>query len=1107
MSAIHIPGPADDQSVYILWQIFGNIIYFISGNTGIANGPTMVSEVISYFNAGLLSCLLLIYALIVVLGVIYTAHDGEILGRKWHTLWVVLRATFAPIAMIPVKFGFCLAQIILLYCVLVGVYLADVVWVHTTQNVDSGALPSVPVSLLNNVKSNVAQGVLYQAINQVQDDYGLSASDLEEVGTSTTSGNGSYRECNTQDADSQAVTNQFYRISGTDTPVLCVDTSSALPMNLLPNLVGSSGSVCDSETLGYFQTAMNWFYQGPIKGINGDDYTNSTSAFTLNTGLMVSQCNNAVQTSLTTSGSLGTNTYAYGFNVSSSSTPQEMDYKVQLGNSSNDNSSTSNSDSGDNNPTAEVNNNVATNGSITYQFNNMSYQPKDAKDLTYSQQAQLATQQIVSALDNDKNKQANIILNSYIADLNNTLITQSANSQSPQDITSSDFYAKCMGYLNNGALTVDYLNCINLNESGQTYSMLQYHGADSEPFSATDYGSYINSWWIGGESYLTVDKILNMNLSDAANILATNLAYPGLSINTQLHYTVPMSVTVYPSVNGSVIPNFHPRHNNSYEVNSSNNQISDPSTADYLNAMKMSNPSAGTTLISDYIPSTLKMGASDWAVDVYTYVPTPSVVPQGCDMYYGTYSGTSDSDQKTCENDYAVIQLQTNLMAFPPEMQQPFVYLFSLFGNTGSGTTHTLSEKIGDVKLLNNTLLFLQKNGIYQTTATTAVPVYAVIDKIFGELGGNDASTDITSIMNELYSLGLPSTSSTTNTSTAIYSTIMQAQQVGADIIQTVIDTLNNIFVNYQNQFSDMKSTAYSMIHKWAKKTIAISATTSFYGAGSLGTAFAIMGQTAVQLWMAAQIGNLAMSLAWMPIAIIILASLFTTAIAFSVMMPLIPYFLFWAGTIVWILSILEGLVAAPAVCLAVLFPGGHEIMGHGLPAIKIALNVIFRPVLMVIGITCAIALTYVLITYSAQGFHLVAPLILSNFSSSSMVSGIISCFLIFVYSSFMMMAFSKCFSVIYLIPDKVLEWIGAQVGSQRAGADEVQQLQGKTEQMSAQTGQAMGQGTQQGISAKQNETQSQVNAESQEIQVADKEGQTAGAEANKAQQAAAMAI
>ncbi|OAJ35397.1 DotA/TraY family protein [Piscirickettsia salmonis] len=1105
LSAIHIPGPADDQSVYILWQIFGNIIYFISGNTSVSSGPTMVSEVISYFNAGLLSCLLLIYALIVVLGVIYTAHDGEILGRKWHTLWVVLRATFAPIAMIPVKFGFCLAQIILLYCVLVGVYLADSVWTNITQDVDSGTLPSVPVSLLNNVKNNVAQGVLYQAINQVQTDYGLSASDLEEIGTNVTGGSGSYRQCDTQDVDKNDVSNQFYRISGTDTPILCVDTSSALPMSLLPNLVGSSSTVCDSETLGYFQTAMNWFYEGPIENIQGDDYMPSASAFTLNTGLLVSQCNNAVQTALTTSGSLGTSTYAYGFNVSASSTPQQMDYKVQLGNS--DSSSTdSSSHNGNNSTTTGVDNNVTTNGSITYQFNNMSYQPKDATDLTYSQEAQKATQQIVNALNNDQNKQANVILNAYVADLNSTLIAQSADSQSAQDVTSSDFYAKCMSYLNNGKITVNYLNCVNLNESGQTYSMLQYNGASQQPYAASDYANYINSWWIGGESYLTVDKILNMNLSDAANILAANLAYPGLAVNSQLHYTVPMSVTVYPNINGSVVPEFHPRHNNSYDTNASTGQIENPSTADYLNAMKMSNPDTGTTLISDYVPSTLQMGASDWATDVYAYVPTPGSPPQDCDMYYGTYSGSNQTDQQTCNNDYAVIQLQTNLMALPPEMQQPFVYLFSLFGNTGSGTTHTLTEKIGDVNLLNNTLMFLQKNGIYQTTATTSVPVYAVIDKIFGELSGNDASTDITSIMNELYSLGLPSSTSS-NTSSSIYSTIMQAQQVGADIIQTVIDTLNSIFVNYQNQFSDLKSTAYSMIHKWAKKTIAVSAATSSYGAGSLGTAFAIMGQTAVQLWMAAQIGNLAMSLAWMPIAIIILTSLFTTAIAFSVMMPLIPYFLFWAGTIVWVLSILEGLVAAPAVCLAVLFPGGHEIMGHGLPAIKIALNVIFRPVLMVIGITCAVALTYVLITYSAQGFHLVAPLILSNFSSSSMVSGIISCFLIFVYSSFMMMAFGKCFSVIYLIPDKVLEWIGAQVGSQRAGADEVQQLQGKAEQVSGQAGQAAGQGTQQAISAKQNKTQSEVSAESQEIQVADKEGQAAGSEVNKAQQAAAMAI
>ncbi|WP_235602946.1 DotA/TraY family protein [Piscirickettsia litoralis] len=691
LSAISLPTPASDQSVYILWQIFGNIIYFISGDTNISNGPTLVSEVINYFNAGLLSCLLLIYALVVVLGVIYTAHDGEFLGRKWHSLWMVLRATFAPIAMIPVKFGFCLAQIILLYCVLVGVYLANYVWTNITQDIDGGSLPSVPVSLLNNVKTNVAQGVLYQAINKVQQDYGLDSSDLVSMNTTVDDG---YRQCSSTDVNDNPTANQFYKMSGSSTPILCVNTSSALPMSLLPNLSSSASSICDSETLDNFQKAMTWFYGGPIEDLNGNSYVANASAFTVNTGLLVSQCNNAVQTALTTSGSLGTHTYSYGFDVSGSSEPQEINYKVQLGNG--DDSSSIN--------------NVKTNGSITYLFDNMNYQPKDAKDLTYSQQAQLATQQIVNALYNNENKQANVILNAYIAELNSTLIVQSTDSESAQNITSSNFYAKCATYLNNGQMTVDYLNCINLNESGQTYSMVQYNGSPKQPYQAQDYSNYINSWWIGGESYLTVDKILNMNLSDAANILAENLAYPGLILNSQLHYGVPMAVTVYPNVNSSVVPNFHPHHGNSYETNNNNGQTPDPSTADYLTNMKISNPNSGTTLVSDYVPSSLKMGASDWATDVYSYVPTPTDVPQGCDMYYGTYSGSNSNDETTCKNDYLVIQLQTNLMSLPSELQQSFTYLFSLFGNNNLNKTYSLTtDNMSDVNLLNNTLLFLRK--------------------------------------------------------------------------------------------------------------------------------------------------------------------------------------------------------------------------------------------------------------------------------------------------------------------------------------------------------------------------------------------------------------
>ncbi|WP_158006961.1 DotA/TraY family protein, partial [Piscirickettsia litoralis] len=379
-----------------------------------------------------------------------------------------------------------------------------------------------------------------------------------------------------------------------------------------------------------------------------------------------------------------------------------------------------------------------------------------------------------------------------------------------------------------------------------------------------------------------------------------------------------------------------------------------------------------------------------------------------------------------------------------------------------------------------------KENGVYQSTTTTAVPVYAVIDKIFSQLGGNGLSSDITGIMNEFYQLGMPSDN--------LFSKIMQAQQVGADTVQVVINSFTNIFESYQGQFSSIQNTAESMISKWSIGAGFAGLFGGIFGAGNVGTAVAIMGQTAVQLFMATQIGNLSMSLAWLPIALVVLGSLFTAAIGFVVMMPLIPYFLFWAGTIVWVLSILEGLVAAPLVALALVYPEGHEVLGHGSPAIKIALNIIFRPVLMVIGVITAMALTYVLITYSAQGFHLVAPLVLNNFSSSGMVRGIVACFLIFIYASFMMMAFSKCFSVIYLIPDKVFDWIGAS-SSHRAGAEEVQQLQGKAEGMASQSGQAMGSGVQQGIQSKQTETQSNVQAKSQDIQVAEKGGEAAGSE------------
>ncbi|ODN42479.1 DotA/TraY family protein [Piscirickettsia litoralis] len=551
---------------------------------------------------------------------------------------------------------------------------------------------------------------------------------------------------------------------------------------------------------------------------------------------------------------------------------------------------------------------------------------------------------------------------------------------------------------------------------------------------------------------------MNNNLEIVKDELDKKLSYPGMSISSTINYDVPMYMQIYPLINGS--PVFYEDTSGNAQDASEESSITDAEKLGHTAAI----PSQTNT-----IPDGLNLFANNnWQTLVAQAV-------------YGSGSECTGEASDSCDPQNT---LYANLINLPDDFQVPFDYLFNLLS---SDNNDSLAAHSDDITFLNNVFSFLSSNGVYQTTSTTSIPVYAVVDKIFGNLTGNGLSSDVTGVMNEFYQLGMPSTN--------LFSTIMQAQQTGADVVQMVLDSFTNILDTYQKQFQNIQDTAESMV----KTTSVVSGVTAGIGAlfgssalSSVSATAATLGQTLVQLYMASQIGQLSISLAWLPLAMMVLGSLFTAAITFIVMMPLIPYFLFWAGTIVWVLSILEGLIASPLVALALVYPEGHEVLGHGAAGVKIALNIIFRPVLMVIGVTSAMALTYVLITYSAQGFHLVGSLLLNNFSSSTIVKGIVSCFLIFIYSSFMMMAFNKCFSVIYLIPDKVLDWIGIS-SSHRAGAEEVQQLQGKTESMAGQSNQAMSSGAEKGIQAQQKETSDTVTADMGMIQVAEKGGAAGG--------------
>lgn len=115
---------AGDQSLKMLNAMFGNLKIF-----GEAGSDTFADSVL-IFNGGvlILGGVLVVYSLLV--GTIGTAHDGEMMGKKYSSVWVPLRTVLGTALVLPIVGGgsYCLMQLIVGWLIVQGVGLADKVW-------------------------------------------------------------------------------------------------------------------------------------------------------------------------------------------------------------------------------------------------------------------------------------------------------------------------------------------------------------------------------------------------------------------------------------------------------------------------------------------------------------------------------------------------------------------------------------------------------------------------------------------------------------------------------------------------------------------------------------------------------------------------------------------------------------------------------------------------------------------------------------------------------------------------------------------------------------------------------------------------------------------
>lgn len=170
------------------------------------------------------------------------------------------------------------------------------------------------------------------------------------------------------------------------------------------------------------------------------------------------------------------------------------------------------------------------------------------------------------------------------------------------------------------------------------------------------------------------------------------------------------------------------------------------------------------------------------------------------------------------------------------------------------------------------------------------------------------------------------------------------------------------------------------------------------------------------------------------------LGILFVFGLTMSVYLPMVPYIIFFFGVVGWIVAVLEAMLSAPLVAMAMadVHHEGGGVWGRASLAFMLILGVFIRPVFMVFGLIGGMLISRMAIQLLNDSFNYVM-FDTSNINDLNSLSGDQDNILahsgigpfqlvsyIFIYLSIVVIIVNKAFSLINTIPDQVLRWIGS---------------------------------------------------------------------------------
>ena len=94
-----------------------------------------------------------------IAGTVATAHEGKVMGQRWHTMWAPVRVCLGFGMLVPVK-GYCGAQFAVLLVIVGGYNMANGLWSAYIDKALSGEMASVAASTAPSMGLDLAHSVL-----------------------------------------------------------------------------------------------------------------------------------------------------------------------------------------------------------------------------------------------------------------------------------------------------------------------------------------------------------------------------------------------------------------------------------------------------------------------------------------------------------------------------------------------------------------------------------------------------------------------------------------------------------------------------------------------------------------------------------------------------------------------------------------------------------------------------------------------------------------------------------------------------------------------------------------------------------------------------------